>query len=214
MLGGVRQSNMTEDPDSHKSSKFGSCTIMSWICTKAVVPTLMVREVTDCGNLPYEGILPDGGTNRLYSTLPHKAILSTLVNHGMCSKNLSGAVQYPASEKRTSLTRWAGHCSGVGNVLSHLSMFLEVKRMVRKMCRLHGGTHDLDMREHARRSFAESELEIRWSRISSITSCGIIGTTIILVFTGVGGLAFEGLEPIREVGNGRLGESSALFCVD
>ena len=75
-------------------------------------------------------------------------------------------------------------------------MFPEEKMMVWKRCRRHDGTHDLDTSEHDRReSSRELESAIRWFRISSRISLGILGSCGVAV--GVGRrLSFDGFEPI------------------
>ena len=46
-------------PDSDRSSKLGSCTMISQICVMAIESALMVKEVAVCGNLQYQDIYND-----------------------------------------------------------------------------------------------------------------------------------------------------------
>jgi len=64
-------------------------------------------------------------------------------------------------------------------------MSLIVKRMVWKRYCRHDGTHGFDMRVHELRNLW-SESAARWSRISSMISCGILGVVTVSVSTGVG----------------------------
>ena len=79
--------------------------------------------------------------------------------------------------------------------------------MVWKRCRRHDGTQDLDTSEHDRReSSHELESAMRWFRILSRISFGILGHCGVLETTGTVAvsvaagmnccLAFDGLEPI------------------
>ena len=52
--------------------------------------------------------------------------------------------------------------------------------MVWKRCRREGWTHNLDTQEQDRRKNVEFESEARWSKISSMMSWGILGTTTVL----------------------------------
>ena len=73
--------------------------------------------------------------------------------------------------------------------------------MVWKRCRRHDESHDLDTRAHDWRAIA-SESMARWSKISSMTSCGILRMMIVSVFkeagrfVSEGRFAFEDFEPI------------------
>jgi len=102
------------------------------------VSVLMVKEVTDCGNLANEGIR-DGRV----PLLPKKDTLSTFVNYGVHLKNFLRAPQYVSSEKRKSLTWRAGLFSGTGNLLSHLAVSTESKETVWKRYRRHEVTQNL-----------------------------------------------------------------------
>jgi len=68
--------------------------------------------------------------------------------------------------------------------------------MVWKRCRRHGGTHDLDMSEHDRReSPDEPESAMRWFRILSRISFGILGPCGVLETTGtVAGSVARGMD--------------------
>ena len=59
----------------------------------------MVSDVTDCGNLPGKDALDDEDVVFIV-----KANFSTLVNHGVCFENSSGAPQRPPSGKCRYLT--------------------------------------------------------------------------------------------------------------
>jgi len=134
------------DPINDKSSRFGSCAIISRICVRVTTPELMTKEVTDCGNFQSEGTRNGGAP-----PYPNRCTLSVFVKHEVYSKNRSGTQSCPAIQTRNSLTRWAGLSSGTGNTLNHLCIFLAVKRAEWKRCRRHEVTHDLDTRAHARR---------------------------------------------------------------
>ena len=75
-------------PDSIKSFRLGKCTMISRICVRSTPepPALMVSDITDCGNLPGKDVLDDEDVVFMV-----KAIFSTLVNHGVCFENFSGA---------------------------------------------------------------------------------------------------------------------------
>ena len=126
--------------DNTKSSKFGSCAIMSRTCTRVTAPVSMVNEVTDLGSFQSEG--SHNGENPPYPSgtppYPGKYILSTSVNHGMHSKNTSGIrVNCPISRHK-SLTWWAGLFSCIGNISSHLHALVGVKEAMWKRWRWHG----------------------------------------------------------------------------
>ena len=93
-------------------------------------------------------------------------------------------------------------------------MFLEVKMMVWKRYRRHDGTQDLDTSEHRRRDLwrepsHEFESAMRWFRISSMISFGILGHCGVLETTGTVAASvaaeigrrpsFDGFEPTRKV---------------
>ena len=91
--------------------------------------------------------------------------------------------------------------------------------MVWKRCRLHDGTHDLDMRAHDWSDLRSGSAPEKWSRISStiscgtlgivilsITSCGILGIVVLSKFREAGRFVFEVFEPIQRVGRRRGGQ--------
>ena len=162
----------------------------------------MVKEVTDCGNLQNEGIRSG------WNPRSDKVAFSTFVNHGVYSKNFSGMSSNIPIEKCRCLMRWVGLFSGTGNVSSHLAMCMEVKRMAWKRCRRHDGVHDLDTRAHDWRHLKP----VRWSKISSMISCGILGTVTALVFAEVRRFDFEVSSSIQGVDRRRNG-SWALSLV-
>ena len=99
-------------------------------------------------------------------------------------------------------------------------MFLEVKMMVWKRYRRHDGTQDLDTSEHRRRDLwrepsHEFESAMRWFRISSMISFGILGhcgvlettrTVAASVAAGIGRRpSFDGFEPIPSGDGGIIG---------
>ena len=92
-------SGTTSDPDIHKLSNFGSCTKTSRTRARETVSILMVKEVTDRGSLPNEGI--HDGRNPPGSD---RVIACTFVNHGVCSEKPRGALEDHPSEKCKSLT--------------------------------------------------------------------------------------------------------------
>ena len=112
----------------------------------------MVKEVTDCDNLPSDKTRHNGSN----SACPDQTTFFTFVNHGMYSKKISGASKHHPHQNRKSLTWRAGPSSGTGNVSSQIDMYLHVKKTVRKMCRRHGATHDFDTREQDKREGLES----------------------------------------------------------
>jgi len=105
---------------------------------------LMAKKVTDCGNFQNEWI-------RLPYQSPNRVTFLTFPNHRVRWKRSSGTQSRPPIWTDKSLTWRAGLSSGTGNALSHLPIFHDVKEMVRKRCRWHVGTHDLETREHDRR---------------------------------------------------------------
>ena len=189
-------------PRNDKSSKFGSSAIMSRISARVTPLVPMVKEVTDSGNLQTEGILNSG-------TFPHpnRYILRTFVNDRMCSKNSSGAQSGPPTQMRKIRAWWAGPCSGTGKVLSHLSTRFEVKSTVWKRYRRHDGVHDFDTRAHGWRELTPASVA-RQFKISSMISCGILGTITVLTSTGAGGSSIKGFEPVPCAGR----EGSGKFC--
>ena len=75
-----------------------------------------------------------------------------------------------------------------------------------KRWRRHDCTHDLDKRAHDWRDW-KSEAAARRSEISLMISCGILGMTTILAFTGVGCIAFDVSDPYKESVVGGADES-------
>jgi len=164
-----------KDPDIDRLSKFGRRAITSQTRTRVTTFVSVVKEVTDCGNTQN-----GGGGNIGRSPVPSRETPSTFGKHGAYSRNCSGTQLGPLIQKPKSLTWRAGFCSGTGNALNHLSTSLEVKMTVRKRCLWHDRTHDFDTRAHARRD-RKSEPTARRSKISSTTSCGILGVVAISI---------------------------------
>ena len=128
----ISSSTGMRDPDNDRSFKFGSCAIISRICTRVTTLVSMVKAVTDCGNVQNEGVRDNGRPPD-----PSRDILSTFGNHGVYSRNCSGTQYAPLIQKPKSLTWRAGLSSGTGNALNHLSTVSEVKMTVRKRSRRH-----------------------------------------------------------------------------
>jgi len=127
-------STAAKGPDNAKSSKFGSCPIMSRTCTRVTAEVSMFKEVTDPGSFQSEGSR-DSGDPPFPSQIdpgPKNDILSTSVNHGMRPRNLSGKAVFCPTLKRKSLTWWAGLSSRTGNVSSHSHALVGVKVAVWK----------------------------------------------------------------------------------
>ena len=135
-------------PDNDKSSKFGSCAITSRTCKRVVPFPPMVKEVTDGQN---ENV--DNSSRLPY---PEKDILSTFVNHEVCSRNSLGETSQSLTEKCRFLTYWAGLSFGTGKVLSYLAIRIGVNRTVWKRWRRHNETHGLNTRAHDWRESLES----------------------------------------------------------
>ena len=175
--------------DNSKSFRLDNRLTTSQICMAVREGILMAREVTDGDKFPSERIRHNGYNH----TRASQVIFLTFVNDGMYLKNSSGGSSSNPHKKQSSLTWCAGLSSGVGNTPIHFAMRIRVKGTRRKRCRRHGTTHDFDTREQdkkkGRKKGAAGELVLRWSRISSMISCGILGvtgTTDSLDFAGAG----------------------------
>lgn len=90
----------TRDPDSDRSSRFGSCAIISRTCMRVTTQVSMAKEVTDCGSFQNKGPRDSGSP-----PYPNKRILYTSLNHGVYSKNFSGTRISPPIQMRRSPTR-------------------------------------------------------------------------------------------------------------
>ena len=87
------------------------------------------------------------------------------------------------------LTWWAGLSSGTGKTLSHLSISSRVNLTERKRYRRHDGSHDFDTRAQDRRNRLGRSKPATWSKILSMSSCGILGIATVLVVELIQGVA-------------------------